>query len=309
MGRTVLNVFMWHRVLPEGNDDAISVAMFRRQLRYLREHYSRLLSGAELTACLAGECPVSGCVAAVTFDDGWLDNLLYATPVLAETGTPATLALSTGFLHDETGPERLQRQACAGRSCAEAFRLARQTSDCRSFLSLQAVGELLGSGLWSIQAHGHTHIKGGDAAGSGSGYGSGTSALACTADDAGGRESRAAYMRRVKDDLIHCRKTIAEVSGSEPDLLFWPWGHYTKEGLGVAADAGFRFTLSTEKGHVIPPHPHAVPVPRIGVSPRWSKFVRNVRVHRRPLLSHLHRLVSPSPSGRRVLQKERQRSV
>jgi len=125
-----LNVFMYHRVLPKASGDAVSADTFRRQLDYLLARY-KILGIHELLAYLRGEGTFRGPCAAITFDDGWLDNWTVASPILAEKKAPAILALSTDYLNDQS----------------------------RSYLSRTDVEAMGKSGLWSIQAHGCRHTR------------------------------------------------------------------------------------------------------------------------------------------------------
>ena len=42
MTQSILNVFMYHRVLPEAAGNVVSAGIFRRQLEYLRARYHML---------------------------------------------------------------------------------------------------------------------------------------------------------------------------------------------------------------------------------------------------------------------------
>ena len=130
MKRSFLNVFMYHRVLPKASGNAVSADTFRRQLDYIRARY-KILGINELLAYLRGEGTFSGPCAAITFDDGWLDNWTVASPILAEKKVPAILALSTDYLNDKS----------------------------RSYLSRSDVEAMVKSGIWSIQAHGCRHTR------------------------------------------------------------------------------------------------------------------------------------------------------
>ena len=128
MKRSWLNVLMYHRVLPKASGNAVSADTFRRQLDYLLAQY-KILGIHELLAYLRGEGTFRGPCAAITFDDGWLDNWTVASPILAEKKVPAILALSTNFLNDKN----------------------------QTYLSRSEVEAMRKSGIWSIQAHGHHH--------------------------------------------------------------------------------------------------------------------------------------------------------
>lgn len=102
-------IVMYHRVLdPSAGLDfsqaglVVSTPTFERQLRML----ARLLRIVPLPIAAAS---TDAGICAITFDDGWADNLSQAFPVLRRLGLPATVFVTTGFLG--TGqlfwPERL----------------------------------------------------------------------------------------------------------------------------------------------------------------------------------------------------------
>ena len=329
----VLNVFMVHRVMPEPMPGAVSMIMLRRQLRYLRQHYHVLTCG-ELIAWLDGVFETPRPCAAVTFDDGWFDNYLYATPVLRECGVQGILAWSSGFLHD--AKYRADPHRDASRPSEEACRRALYDNDCSAFLTPREVREMSSSGVWCFQAHGTRHVRHYKTLQSGLRHGispgdeslpyaldgrlregaappAGTlvSSLAwpktyvpdeaLTGDGRQGlllmtQESREAYRQRVRDDLERNQRDIECYTNKRPTLLFWPWGEYSPEALEVAHERGFRYTFGVEKG-AIRPDPGDAVLPRIGVGPRWTKFVRNSVVFRHPFLAGVRRMISPSRSG------------
>jgi len=88
---------MYHRVAELDVDPwglAVSPANFSDQLAWLRTHRT-IMSLAEFVARLErGDLPHNA--AALTFDDGYADNLLNALPALAKQGASATLFLATG---------------------------------------------------------------------------------------------------------------------------------------------------------------------------------------------------------------------
>lgn len=71
--------------------------VFEEQMAFLARH-RRPISLTQLLAELdRGETPPAGTVV-VTFDDGYLDNLTVAAPILARYGIPATWYLPTGLI-------------------------------------------------------------------------------------------------------------------------------------------------------------------------------------------------------------------
>jgi len=82
----------------------------RRQLLTLRRRGYRFVRLTELARVLPeGERPADG-MCAVTFDDGTVDNLLVAAPLLAELGVPATVFACPGLL----GRDHFAMPAAAG---------------------------------------------------------------------------------------------------------------------------------------------------------------------------------------------------
>lgn len=100
-GERGATVFMYHRVLPGGvpNDWALAslivdTSEFERQMRWLVERFTvRTARDAILS-----DAPTDRPLAAITFDDGYRDNALYAAPILDKLGLRATFFVTTGFI-------------------------------------------------------------------------------------------------------------------------------------------------------------------------------------------------------------------
>lgn len=111
-------ILMYHRVLPREafpREQVIQPGMyvysdaFMMQMRFLKKYF-HLLSFTELLALWKEKDWDSDkryCV--VTFDDGWLDNYLYAFPILQQYKIPATVFLPTALIgtHQWFWPDKL----------------------------------------------------------------------------------------------------------------------------------------------------------------------------------------------------------
>lgn len=76
----------------------VPAAIFEEQMQFLAAH-RRVLPLAMLTDMVrAGDSPPTGSIA-ITFDDGYLDNLTVAAPILESFELPATLFLATGYIN------------------------------------------------------------------------------------------------------------------------------------------------------------------------------------------------------------------
>ena len=88
-------ILVYHRV---SNDERsplfVAPWRFRQQMNYLRLHH-RVVPLAELVATLRRGEPLTAPTVAITFDDGYRDNLTEAAPILRDFGLPATLFLAT----------------------------------------------------------------------------------------------------------------------------------------------------------------------------------------------------------------------
>lgn len=85
-------VLVYHRVANLSSDPemlAVSPENFRNQMLYLKENVSLVRFEEDWTKTAKP-------AVAVTFDDGYADNALYALPILEKTGVPATFFITTG---------------------------------------------------------------------------------------------------------------------------------------------------------------------------------------------------------------------
>lgn len=94
-----LSILIYHRVLERDDPFApwgIGIEGFAAQMASLRSHFNVIpLSEAVERLCSASLPPRA---AAVTFDDGYRDNLTVALPILRRHGIPATVFVASGFL-------------------------------------------------------------------------------------------------------------------------------------------------------------------------------------------------------------------
>jgi len=91
-------ILTYHRVNDDGDPffSALPTAVFERQMRHVARNY-RVLPLEDLVERLQrGGLPRN--TLAITFDDGYRDNLTHAAPILSRLGLPATIFLATGFI-------------------------------------------------------------------------------------------------------------------------------------------------------------------------------------------------------------------
>ena len=96
-------ILAYHRVADLATDPqllAVSPANFAEQLEILRAHFN-VISLREMTLRLFMGRSISGCVA-LTFDDGYADNLYGAKPLLEHHAVPATVFIATNHVGAST---------------------------------------------------------------------------------------------------------------------------------------------------------------------------------------------------------------
>lgn len=125
-----LRILMYHAVGGQADNDAlgyysITAERFSRHMEILSQTAGVAVSPVALSACEADSAKV-----AITFDDGYRDNLRVAAPILLAHGMPFTVYVATRFVR-ERHPD---------------------------FLSPEEVRELAALPGATIGAHGDTHV-------------------------------------------------------------------------------------------------------------------------------------------------------
>ncbi len=100
LGRNKLSILIYHQVLAEPDPMRPSeptAEVFDWQMRLLRDYFTPLSLDDALHHLQHNTLPANA--VCVTFDDGYLNNLTVAQPILAKYGIPATVYIATGFSH------------------------------------------------------------------------------------------------------------------------------------------------------------------------------------------------------------------
>jgi peptidoglycan/xylan/chitin deacetylase (PgdA/CDA1 family) len=102
-------VLLYHRIAAPDRDPfrlAVSPVHFAEQVAVMSRRCDIVPLDQLLQQARGGGC--RSCVA-ITFDDGYVDNLEVARPILARIGAPATVFVATGFLGREFWWDALER--------------------------------------------------------------------------------------------------------------------------------------------------------------------------------------------------------
>ncbi|QOC22008.1 polysaccharide deacetylase family protein [Wenzhouxiangella sp. AB-CW3] len=106
---------MYHRICPDqaGSDDmargfapnldlSVTAGAFDEQMAFAARHFNCLSLPEAIEQLAAGTLPKRSLI--VTFDDGYLDNLTLALPILRRHAVPATVYIATGLIEQAELP-------------------------------------------------------------------------------------------------------------------------------------------------------------------------------------------------------------
>lgn len=258
-------VLMYHHVSPSPGLVTMTPENFRAQMHWLAGHGYTTIGCDDLARFLAGE-PLPEKSVLLTFDDGYLDNYVFAHPILAEFGLQAALFIITGRIGD--GPAR----ACAGEgavpdtpshgSCKEAVQAGRADA---VMLRWSEIERMRTAGTFEFHSHTHTHTRWDRV-----------------------EADPAVRYSRLAEDLGRSRDTLAQRLGGATPHLCWPQGYYDDGYRVTAGQAGFSHFFTVRRGTTLPATPREE-IPRIVIKDKaglW--FASRLALYRRPWLGSFY---------------------
>jgi hypothetical protein len=129
---------------------SLPLSIFERQLQYLRRNGFQTVTLLDVHRFLATGAPLPPRPIALTLDDGYLDNWVYAYPLLKKYGMKATIFVATDFVDPTFERRPTLDDAWAGR-------IAQKDLAWWGHLSWPELESMQASGIIDIQAHTRTH--------------------------------------------------------------------------------------------------------------------------------------------------------
>ena len=208
-------VITYHHVnRHRGDTVTVTPEYFEEQLKYLNSRGYKTLFVRELISCLEQKEALSPKTVALTFDDGYLDNRVYAYPLLKKYHIKATIFVITsltGETHSFSEP-RIPRHA-------EIRPRERPGKDSSEFyLSWEEMREMEAGGLIDIQSHTHGHRN-------------------LTEEGV-----------NIEEELTLSRKLIEKKLSKDCRFIAWPWGACNREVIALARRLGYRGGVITCRG-------------------------------------------------------------
>lgn len=202
----------------------ITPKRFEKDLKMLKDKGFNVISLRKLLNSMEGREKLPDNAVVITFDDGIESFYKYAYPLLKKYNMPSVNFVIT--------------------SRTESYR----PSD-KDFnpLSSEEIWEMYSSGLVDIQSHsnkGHDYININPELKKG-----GKLAYKIYNTETASYESDEEYSKRVTEDLLISRDMIFKYTREYPDMLCFPFGHYSKRLVGAAKDSGFKYFITTQYGY------------------------------------------------------------
>ena len=127
-----------------------SINSFDEKIKTLRKWGFKGVHWADVYEHMAGKKPLSGRSVMLTFDDGYLDNWVFAYPILKKYGMKGTIFVTTDFVDPGSEKRFNLDDVWNNRARMEDLQPA-------GFLNWTEIREMQDSGLIDIQSHGKTH--------------------------------------------------------------------------------------------------------------------------------------------------------
>ena len=215
-------VLMYHHVTPSGGAINSTPQNFENQLAWLARHGYRSLTTDEFAAHLAGE-PVLDKSILITFDDGYLDNWVYAYPLLKKYGYKAVVFLVTSWVNDGPVRPRLSQSEPLPDTPEhlECERRIEQDDSDSVILRWSEIHAMREGGLIEFHSHTHTHTR--------------------------WDQSERAHEKNtlMAQELEQSRQALLTNLGSVSEHLCWPQGYFDDDYVRVAQQAGFKYLYTT----------------------------------------------------------------
>jgi len=217
-------VLMYHHVNASPSSLTVTADNFEQQIKALAENGYQSVGSHELAAFFSGQ-PLDKKSVVITFDDGYLDNWVYAHPVLERYGFKAILFVVSGLIGEgDVRPylgQGLQPPHCPNHHDAKTQMFGPDPD--QVMLRWSEIEAMLSANTFEIHSHTHTHTR--------------WDKVCNNPQD---------KFNKFYDDLEKSRETLDARIGQTSSHLCWPQGYFDDDYLQAARQLGFKHFYTTD---------------------------------------------------------------
>lgn len=225
------------------------------------EGYSTLTAD-QFLGFLRGHNDVPARSVLITFDDGYLDNYVYAFPTMRRLCLHGVIFAVTSWIGE--GPARTgQTLPCPNHKTCKAA-ITRGDTD-QVMLRWSEIKEMEAGGAIEVHSHTHTHTRWDKQI-----------------------SNPQARLEKIREELADSRATLEAQLGRHSRHLCWPQGYFQPDYQEVARTLGYE-VLYTTRRHLNTPKTSLQNIGRIVVKDKDGKWLSSrLRLYRTPLLGRLY---------------------
>lgn len=222
---TAIPVLMYHHVNKTGSFINVTPSKFDRQMKYLKEEGFHTIDTKDYLEMIEKKIQIPEKTVMITFDDGWLDNWLYAYPILKKYGLKAVIFIITSLITENkkrANDKNNLPELPDHKGCLEKIEVGKSAE---VMLSWDEIKEMEESGIIDIQSHSHTHQR--------------WDKLYKNTEE---------LRRHLNLELALSKSIIEKKLNKDCSSICWPWGIYNENYINLARSAGYKLCFTTEKG-------------------------------------------------------------
>ncbi len=250
-------VLMYHHVNNhEGDMVTVTPETFELQMQYLNKAGYRTLNTDELLSYIKGDLQLKEKAVMITFDDGWLDNYIYAYPLLKKYDIKATIFIVGNWIEEASKTRWSSNKSVPTHE--ESVSLIGNKQGAAIVLNWELIREMRESGLVEFYSHAKNHVK----------------CHLLSKDD-------------LSDELRESKNIIETQLGGECIALCWPFGRYNDGAIKTAKATGYRALFTTDHG-VATERSDPFAIQRIAVKDSLIWFKKSLIIYTNKLLSGVY---------------------
>ncbi len=254
---------MYHHVNPnKGDMITVTPEDFEAHLKSIKDGGYRTLCLGELHGFMDGSFKYRDKCVVITFDDAYLDNFVYAFPLLQKYNLQAVIFAVTGWLDGASAApinkKELETFTKNPPTHSEAKTLIAKGAFSHAVINWDMARTMQESGLVEFASHTLSHA-----------------------------ECDSLNEKELQRELGDSKKRLEEELKTPCQHLCWPRGRFSETAVKVAKKTGYKGCFTTERG-VISRESDPMFISRIVVKegPRWVR--KRLSIYTNPMLARLY---------------------